>query len=128
MEILQIVSLGIVATILIMLLKKDRPEIAVLISIVAGIAIFILSVSKLSAILELLNTFTQKVDIDTRYISTLFKIIGIAYVAEFGAEVCKDAGEASIAAKIELAGKVIIAALAFPIIASLLDLIVKIMP
>ncbi|HHW31752.1 MAG TPA: stage III sporulation protein AD [Clostridiaceae bacterium] len=128
MEILQIVSLGVIATILIMLIKKERPEIAVLISIVVGIAIFILSVSKLSAILELLNTFTEKVSIDTRYISTLFKIIGIAYIAEFGAEVCKDAGEASIAAKIELAGKLIIAALAFPIIASLLDLIAKILP
>jgi len=128
MDILQVVGLGIVATILTIIIKKDRPEIALLISIMAGISIFLLSVSKLSAILELLNTFTQKINIDARYINTLFKIIGIAYIAEFGAEVCKDAGETSIASKIELAGKLIIAALAFPIIASLLELIGRIMP
>jgi len=60
--------------------------------------------------------------------STILKIIGIAYIAEFGAEVCKDAGEGAIASKIELAGKVIIIVLAAPIITSLLDLIVEIMP
>lgn len=58
----------------------------------------------------------------------MIKIVGIAYIAEFGSEICKDAGQSAIATKIELAGKVIIAALAFPIIASLLDLIVRIMP
>jgi stage III sporulation protein AD len=128
MEILQIVSLGIVATILVMLLKKERPEIAILISIIAGILIFISVVSKLAAVLELLKTFTEKANIDMIYINTLFKIIGIAYIAEFGAGLCKDAGEEYIAGKIELAGKIIIAALAFPIITSLLDLIVNIMP
>jgi stage III sporulation protein AD len=58
----------------------------------------------------------------------VLKITGIAYIAEFGAEVCKDAGEGSIASKIELAGKVTIIVLAVPIITSLLDLIIKVMP
>lgn len=128
MEILQIVGLGIVATILIMLVKTHKPEIAIQISILTGIIIFIFIAAKLSAVLDLLRNFIEKVDIDTSYINVLIKIVGIAYIAEFGSEICKDAGEASIASKIELAGKVIIAALAFPIITSLLDLIVNIMP
>jgi stage III sporulation protein AD len=128
MEILQIVGLGIVATILAVVLKTQRPELGVQISIVTGVIVFLMVASKMSTVIELLNGFTRKANIDMTYMSTVLKIIGIAYIAEFGAEVCKDAGEGAIAAKIELAGKVIIIVLAVPIITSLLDLVVKIMP
>jgi len=127
-EILQIAGLGVVATILAHVLKTQRPELAVQISIITGIVVFLMVASKLSAVIELLNGFTKKANIDITYMSTILKIIGIAYIAEFGAEVCKDAGEGAIASKIELAGKVIIIVLAAPIITSLLDLIVEIMP
>jgi len=83
---------------------------------------------KISAVIELLNSFARKINIDTIYISTLLKIVGIAYIAEFGAEVCKDAGESAIASKVELAGKVMIIVLAVPILTSLMDLIIRIMP
>lgn len=128
MEILQIVGIGLVATVLIIVLKSQRPEIALQVSIITGIVVFMLLVSKLSAVIELLESYTRKLNIDTIYISTLLKIIGIAYIAEFGAEICKDAGEGSIASKIELAGKVLIVVLAVPILTSLLDLIIAIMP
>jgi len=127
-DILQIVGLGVVATIIIIVIKAQRPEMAVQVSILTGITIFMLVASKLSAVIELLNSYAKKIDIDMVYITTLLKIIGIAYIAQFGAEICKDAGESSIASKIELAGKVIIIVLAVPIITSLLDLVIKIMP
>jgi stage III sporulation protein AD len=127
-EIMQIVGLGIVATILIIVLKAERPEIAVQASIIAGIVIFFLVVGKLATVLELLRGYANKVNIDMAYLNILLKIIGIAYISEFGAEICKDAGEGAIASKIELAGKVIIVVMAVPIITSLLDMIIKIMP
>ena len=128
MDILQIVGLGIIATILIVVLKAQRPELAIQISIITGIVIFILIVNKLSAVLNLLTGFANRAHIDMSYMGLLLKIIGIAYISEFGAEVCKDAGEGSIASKIELAGKVTVIILAVPIVTSLLNLIIKIMP
>jgi stage III sporulation protein AD len=128
MEILQIAGLGAAATITILVIKAEKPEVAIQISIVTGIVIIILLISKLSAVLELINSYARKINIDMAYFSTLLKIVGVAYIAEFGAEICRDAGETSIASKIELAGKVIIAVLAVPIITSLLELIINIMP
>lgn len=128
MDILQIVGLGIIASIIIVIIKAQRPEIAIQVSIITGIVIFILIVNKLSAVLSLLTSFSEKANIDMTYMGLLLKIIGIAYISEFGAEICKDAGEAAIASKIELAGKVTVILLAVPIITSLLDLIIKIMP
>lgn len=127
-EIIQIVGLGIIATVFIVLLKSLRPEIAMLVSIITGVAIFIIVAGKLSSIVGVLNGIADRAGVDMAYLSTLLKIIGIAYIVEFGAEICKDAGESAIASKIELAGKVAIIFLAVPIITALLDLIIKVMP
>lgn len=128
MQIIQIIGIGFVATILIIILKKQRPEIAVQASIVTGVVIFMLLASKLAAIVDVLGAYAQKADIKPAYFATVLKITGIAYISEFGAEICNDAGEGAIASKIELAGKVIIAVMAAPIITSMLDLIMEIMP
>lgn len=128
MQLLQVVGIGIVATVIIIILRIQKPEIAVQASIVTGVVIFMLLASKLSAVIDLLGSYADKADIKPIYFTTVLKITGIAYIAEFGAEVCRDAGESAIASKIELAGKVTIVVLAVPIITSLLDLILKIMP
>ena len=128
MEIIQIVGLGLIATILVIVLKGQKPEMAIQVSIITGVVIFMILLGKISAVIDLLKGYTMKANIDMEYLSTLMKIIGIAYITEFGAEVCKDAGEGAIASKIELAGKVIIIVIAVPIVTSLLDLILKIMP
>ena len=128
MQLMQIVGIGIVATVIIIILRVQKPEIAVQASIATGLVIFMLLASKLSAVIELLDSYADKADIKPIYFTTVLKITGIAYIAEFGAEVCKDAGENAIASKIELAGKVTIVVLAVPIITSLLDIILKIMP
>ena len=128
MQIFQIVGIGVVATILILVIKRHSPETAVQVSILTGIVIFILIASKLSAVIDLLKNYADKADIKPIYFTIVLKITGIAYIAEFGAEVCRDAGEGSIASKIELVGKITIIVMAVPIISSLLDLIIKIMP
>ncbi|HEY5583948.1 MAG TPA: stage III sporulation protein AD [Ruminiclostridium sp.] len=128
MDILQIVCIGIIAVVLSSILKAQRPEIALQVSIATGLLIFIIIVVKLSAVISFVQAFSKRADIDPTYITILLKIVGIAYIAEFGAEVCKDAGESSVASKIELAGKVTIMILAVPIISSLLDLVVNLMP
>lgn len=128
MQLLQIIGIGIVAAVIIIILRIQKPEIAMQVSIITGIVIFMLLASKLAAVVELLDRFADRANIKPIYFTTVLKITGIAYIAEFGAEVCKDAGEGSIASKIELAGKVTIIVLAVPIITSLLDLIIKVMP
>ena len=111
MEILQIAGLSIVAVILAVMLKAQKPELAIQLSIITGVVIFMMIAGKLSAVINLLGSYTKRVDIEPVYFETILKIIGIAYITEFGSEVCKDAGESSIASKIELAGRVIIIAM-----------------
>ncbi|MDF2546474.1 stage III sporulation protein AD [Anaerosolibacter sp.] len=128
MEIFKIVGLGLIAAILSVVLRSQKPEISLQISIVTGLIIFLFIATRLSYVIEVLSLVAQKIDIDLIYITTIFKIVGIAYISEFGAQVCRDAGEAAIASKIEFAGKVLIMVLAVPILIALLNLLVKLMP
>ena len=128
MEIIQIVGISIIAVILAAVIRQYRPELALQISVVTGLLIFFVVIFKMASVLDALRTFTGRMNIDTVYISTVFRIVAIAYIAEFGAQVCKDAGENSIASKIELAGKVIILVLAVPILMALMELIMEIIP
>ena len=127
MDIMQIVALGIITAILSTILKEYRPEFALKLSIVAGLVIFISLLGRFNQILEVLRVCSEG---QYRYFifSTILKVIGIAYITEFGAQICRDAGEGSIASKIEFAGKVLIMAIAVPIYAALFDIILKIMP
>ena len=67
-------------------------------------------------------------NINLIYVETILKIIGIAYIAEFAAQISKDAGLGSIASKIELAGKVLILAMAVPILTVLIETIIGLLP
>ena len=128
MEIFKIVGIGIVATVLIVVLKNTKPEFSLFISIVTGVIIFSMVLGELSYVIQTLNTLAKKANIEFTYFSTILKIIGMAYIVEFGAQISRDAGEDSIAMKIELGGKVLIMVLAIPILLALMDLIIKILP
>lgn len=128
MDIMKIVIVGIIATVLAVLLREERPEIAVVISIVTGLVIFIFIISKLNSVMSVLKYFAAKANIDVLYFSTILKVIAIAYITEFGAQICRDAGEGTIASKVEFAGKVLIMVLAIPILAALMDIMIKIIP
>lgn len=128
MDIVKIVGIGLVATFLAVMMKNIRPEFSLYITIVTGVIVFSMILGELEYIIRILNDLTRKINIEFLYFSTILKIIGMAYLVEFGAQISRDAGEGSIAMKIELGGKVIIMVLSIPILLALIELIVKILP
>lgn len=128
MEIIQIIGLGFVVTLLILIIRRERPELAVQLSLTLATIIFLLILNKISVVLDLFRDLAEKASISQLYLNTLLKIIGIAYITEFGAQVCRDAGEGAVAGKIEFAGKVLVMVMAIPIIALVLDTIVRLIP
>jgi stage III sporulation protein AD len=128
MEIIQIVGLGFIVTLLILIIRSQRPEIAVQLSITLATVIFLLVLAKIEVVLNLFRDLADKASISQMYLNTILKIIGIAYITEFGAQVCRDAGEGAVAGKIEFAGKVLVMVMAIPIIALVLETIVRLIP
>ena len=119
---------GITALIIIVILKQYKPEFTIYVSLIAGIIILFLIMDKLSGIISLLKNLSAKASINQEFLIILIKITGIAVLTEFATSICKDSGETAIANKIDLGGKVLIIAISIPIISTLLETIIKILP
>ena len=128
MELTKLIAVALLGTTLSLLLKKDKPEISMFIGLITGIGIFLVALYKLDFIMQSLQDLSSKAHINSMYFSIIIKIIGIAYLIEFAINVCKDAGEGAIASKLEFGGKVIILTLSFPVLLSILNTIINIIP
>ena len=128
MEIIKIIGIGLIALIIIILLKQYKPEFAVYVSLIAGALILMLAIDKLAGIISLLQSLANKASINTEFLTLLIKITGIAFLSEFAVSICKDAGESAIASKVEIGTKIIIISMSIPIISSLLEVILKVLP
>ena len=69
-----------------------------------------------------------KAEVNAVFLRTLLQVVGVAYLAEFGAQICRDAGEGNLALKIEFAGKMIILVMTVPVLIAVLESIVNIIP
>ena len=127
-EIIKIIGIGLTALVIIIILKQYKPEYVLYVSMAAGILILFLSMEKITGIINLLQAISDKTYINKNFLSILIKITGIAFLTEFAVSVCSDAGEKAIASKIEIGSKVIIITMSIPIITSLLELIIEILP
>ncbi|NLP37956.1 MAG: stage III sporulation protein AD [Firmicutes bacterium] len=128
MEVIQIVAFALIAAFLAMVLREHKPIYAVMIAIAAGIIIFLRVIAYLTTVLDYLLELTLQANISLVYLNTLLKIVGIAYIAEFGAQICRDANEGVIAAKVEFAGKILILMMAMPLLLAVLETILKFVP
>ena len=127
-DVIRIIGIGLLALIIIVILKQYKPEFAIYVSMVAGVLILVLAIQKLTGIINLLQSLANKTYINKSFLSILLKITGIAFITEFAVSICSDAGEKAIASKIEIGSKVIIIAMSIPIITSLLELVIEILP
>lgn len=128
MEIIKIIGIGLVALILIIILKQYKPEFAIYVSLLAGALILALIFSKISGIIEIISNLTNKISIHKEFVTLLIKITGIAILTEFAVSICKDSGETAIASKVDMGGKVIMVSMTIPIMAGLLETLLKILP
>ena len=121
-------SYAVIAAIFIIFIRQSRPEIAQLLSIAVGIIVVVYLLGYLKMIVDVITEMALEADINPLFLRTLFRVIGVAYLAEFGSQVCRDAGEGNIAGKIEFAGKIIILVMAIPILLSVFEGIINFIP
>ena len=126
-EVIKIIGIGLISLIIIIIIKQYKPEFAIYVSIVSGIIIIYMIFYKLEGIINLLKMISNKSGINNNFLDLLLKITGIAFLAEFAINLCKDSGEGAIASKIEMGTKVVIVSMSIPIISSLLEIITKLL-
>lgn len=126
MNITQIVAFAIVSVFIIVLLKQYKSEYALIVSIIASGIIIYFSLSKLEIVIDLIQDLIVQTGINKEFFEILLKITGIAYLIDFGSNICRDVGESAVASKVEFAGKVIIVTMSLPILTTLLETVVEV--
>ncbi len=116
MSISALCALGVCAAIMATFLRETRPEMARLLALGAGVVIMSAAVPMAAEFVKGIRLFNRFNSTAAQFLTPLLKITGIAYIAQFSAEICRDAGESAIASRVELAGKTAIALMSFPIV------------
>ena len=126
-EILKIVAIALVTIFAHMLVKQTKPEIAIIISIVGSVIIVVMAVNILSSVISSFYKIFQTTGVETALLTPLIKIVAIGYIAEFGANICQDAGANGVADKVLFSAKLIILVIALPIITTVVDMVVALL-
>lgn len=120
---IKIGMLGVSASLLALILKKEKAEYAVVIALAAGVFIFAYIVAQIALVVDFMEGIMETLPFETDDLWVLFKMLGITYVAEFASNICKDAGYQSVAGQIEVFAKLAIVVLSIPCLTSLVELV-----
>ena len=120
---IKVVLIGIVAVFAVLLLRVGKPEFAMAVSLAACVLILLFAGGTLTTVIGDLKKLFSYVSLPDGYLKILFKILGVAYLAEFGSALCKDVGQSAVSGQIELVGKLAILAISMPVVTALFETI-----
>lgn len=123
----KVVGGALISVVLLVFLRERYPALAVQLMMAFVVTVFILLIPVISTVVDVFVDLGNRARLSTSYLDTVLRVIGVAYISSFGAQLCKDAKEDALAVTIELAGKVIIALLALPVLLAILDGVLRLL-
>ena len=120
-EIIKVGMLGIVGVLIAVQFKAQKPEYGIYIGLAIGIMIFCYALKEFEAVLAQFDRIREYLGTGENYLAVLLKVIGITYLCEFTASVCKDAGYGTVADQIEVLGKLSVMFAGLPILLTVVE-------
>lgn len=123
--IVAICGLILLALVMSLVLKKDAPVIAFLLTLTAGVLVSLYALRAAGGALERLTALLAQGGItDSLYLPVL-KTLGVAVVVRVMSALCKDAGQSALAAKVEIIGAVLALSMCLPLLEQVLRLVAE---
>ena len=121
MTALRIIALCVAAALVCATLRSAHPQVAAIAALAAGVGVLTLSVGDLGKFASALRTLEQTAEVGGANGTWLVRLCGLALVAELASDVCRDAGEAALARRIDMGVRLSVAAAAMPLVAQILE-------
>ncbi len=115
MDIVTIAGVAIIAAAISVLIKQYKPEYAYAVNLIAGVTILLFVLAASAPIITQIRDLVSQTGINGDYIVILLKALGICFITQLASDVCRDSGAASIASKVETAGKIAVLLAALPL-------------
>ena len=119
----KIAAAGIAFTLLAACLKQIKEEYRTYLMLAAGLFFGYYLLEQIRYLIQSMNQLRQYLSIDNIYMESILKMIGITYIGQFSAGICKDAGHQATASQIELFCKLSVMVLSIPVLMALLETI-----
>ena len=120
-------AVAVITAFLATTLRRTHPEQAMAIALTAGILLVTSALTALVPLLDDVRDLLENSGLPSDYVGVLFKALGICLLTQLAADACRDAGESGLASKTELAGKLVLLALALPLFETIRDVAVSLM-
>lgn len=124
----KILGIALVTCVAVLVVKPVKSDFAIIISILGGVIIVFYLLSYLGDVFAIFNNIFTVSGVNGSLYSVIFKIIGIGYLTEFTASICHDTGNSGLGDKVLLGGKIVILVMALPIVTSILDIVMELLP
>ena len=128
MSALQIAGFAVCAAAIALVMRRLRPESATVLVIGAGLLLALATLPQLGEIVSGVAAMAGTGGVQAGYMTQLLKVGGISLLMEFAAQTCRDANEDGLALKVEFVGRVMLIALALPVMRTLLTQIMSLSP
>lgn len=127
MSILQIMGCGFLTLVMWLVLEQYKSSLGIFVVTAFGVLVVLQIADRLEELIQTLLTMSVQAGVNTAYLTTMIKMVGIAWLTEFLCQICRDAGSSALAVKLEFAAKVSILLLIFPVLTELLRLVIAIL-
>lgn len=125
---MRVLGLGLVALVLLVIIREERKDLGLILRLSVGLAMLLIIVPDVARVVAAVVHLSELAHVPAQYLSLLLKVIGISYLTVFVSQLAHDSGESGAGQRVELAGKIAILVLAIPIIASITETVLKLIP
>lgn len=126
MSIYELLAMALLSAITIALVRQYKPELALPLAVASGALLLVASLKSFLPVFTSLKELAENSGIKAEYFKIMLKALGICYITQFASEVCVDFGQTSLGSKIELCGKLALAAISLPLVISLIKTVTEI--
>jgi stage III sporulation protein AD len=125
---MRVVGLGLVGLVVLLVLREENRALTLVLRIALAVGLLMFIVPDMGRVVADLVHLSELARIPVAYLTLLLKVVGISYLTVFVAQLATDSGEANVGTRVELAGKIAILLLAIPLIASITETVLKMIP
>ncbi len=128
MEVLRLCAISVFTAVSAVLLKQYKSPLAVPVTLSGGCLLLFYAFPYLKDVFLFAESLSEKVGLGASFTGSVLKVVGITFITECTAALCKDAGEGALAQNLETAGKLIILGISLPLITSFFETVITVLP
>ncbi len=120
---IKIAAIAVAGTVLGLVIKKNSPEMSLMLTISLAMIALYLAFDTIKGVTDFIASLAETAQLSPAVLSIVFKTIGISIITKLSSDVCRDAGQSSVASGVELAGAFAALYISLPLFKTVMSMI-----